>query len=91
MPISDSYHDSLIESLKDPDYAAIYLATHLEGDEYEFEPKLLKLALNHLLEALGSQILTPEQVKCSARQIEELMEKPGKEAIHSVISHSNKK
>ena len=37
MPVSDSYHDSLIESLKDSHYAAVYLETHLEGDEYEFE------------------------------------------------------
>ena len=84
MPTSDSYHDSLIESLKDPYYAAIYLETHLEGDEYEFEPELLKLAFSHVLEALGSHLLTPEQVKCNARQIEELMEKPGKEAINGL-------
>ena len=86
MPTSDSYHDSLIESLKDPYYAAIYLETHLEGDEYEFEPELLKLALSHVSEALGSQLLTPEQIKCNAVQLEELMEKPGKEAIHGLQS-----
>ena len=40
MPVSDSYYDSLIESLKDPHYAAIYLETHLEGDEYGFEYQL---------------------------------------------------
>ncbi|MGH2416102.1 MAG: DNA-binding protein [Microcystaceae cyanobacterium] len=82
MPVSDSYHDSLIESLKAPHYAAVYLETHLEGDEYEFEPELLKLAFSHVLEALGSQILTPEQMTIQIKQLEELMQKPGKEAIH---------
>jgi hypothetical protein len=66
MPISDSYHDSLIESLKDPHYAAVYLETHLEGDEYEFESELLRLAFNHVLEALRPQNLTPEQIKIQA-------------------------
>ena len=45
MPVSDSYHDSLIESLKDPHYAAVYLETHLEGDEYRFESERI---INHL-------------------------------------------
>ena len=82
MPVSDSYHDSLIESLKDPHYAAVYLDTHLEEDEYGFEPELLKLALSHVLEALGSQFLTPEQMIIQIKQLVELMKKPGREAIH---------
>lgn len=86
MPASDSYHDSLIESLKDPYYAAVYLETHLEGDEYEFEPELLKLALSHVLEALGSQILTPEQMIIQIKQLEELMEKPALEGINYLAS-----
>lgn len=86
MPNSDSYHDSLIESLKDSHYAAIYLETHLEGDEYEFEPELLKLALSHVLEALGSEIMTPEQMKIKVEKLEKLMTKSAPEAINDLAS-----
>ena len=86
MPVSDSYHDSLIESLKDSHDAAIYLETHLEGDEYGFESELLRLAFNHVLEALGPQNLTPEQMKIQAQQLEELMQKPAPEAMNQLTS-----
>ncbi|MCA2552900.1 MAG: hypothetical protein IM466_03910 [Microcystis sp. M04BS1] len=86
MPVSDSYHDSLIESLKDSHYAAVYLETHLEGDEYGFESELLRLAFNHVLEALGPQNLTPEQIKIQAQQLEEIMQKPAPEAINQLTS-----
>lgn len=50
-PASDSYHDFLISNLKDPNYAAVYLETHLQEQEPELE--LLKLALSNVAEALG--------------------------------------
>ncbi|MEA5533343.1 hypothetical protein [Crocosphaera sp. XPORK-15E] len=84
MPTSDSYHDSLIESLKDSHYAAVYLETHLETEEHEFEPELLKLALTHVLEALGSQVLTPEQMTIQVKNLEQLMKKSPPEAINDL-------
>ncbi|WP_287707868.1 MULTISPECIES: hypothetical protein [unclassified Microcystis] len=38
MSKSISYHPFLLDNLKDPNYAALYLETHLEEDEFEFDP-----------------------------------------------------
>lgn len=47
MPTSRSYHDYLIESLKDPEEAAAYLDAILEDGNLDE----LKLALNNVAEA----------------------------------------
>jgi len=62
MSKSISYHPFLLDNLKDPNYAALYLETHLEEDEFEFDPELLKMALRNVLEALGDSHLTAEQI-----------------------------
>ncbi len=48
-PISDSYHDYLIVSLKDPEEAAVYLEVALE--EGSDQPQLLKKVISNILEA----------------------------------------
>ncbi|RAM53451.1 MAG: transcriptional regulator [Hapalosiphonaceae cyanobacterium JJU2] len=84
MPTSDSYFDDLISRLKDPSYAALYLETHLELEEdEELEPKLIKLALSNVAEALGEQNgMTPEQVKQHQEKLDALLSQPGSEAIY---------
>jgi len=47
-----SHEDFLIDSLKDPEEAAVYLAAVLE--EVDPEPELLPLCLGHVAAALGS-------------------------------------
>jgi len=83
MPKSLPYHDFLISHLKDPSYAAEYLETHMELDEDEEpDPRLLKLALSHVAEALGEQNMNPEQAKLHREKLDELLSKQGSEAIY---------
>ncbi|MBE9142263.1 helix-turn-helix domain-containing transcriptional regulator [Planktothrix mougeotii] len=49
IPVSDSYHNYLIESLKDPEEAAAYLEVALE--EGSDQPQLLKKVISNILEA----------------------------------------
>jgi DNA-binding phage protein len=84
MLISDSYRDSLIESLQDPNYASLYLESHLEGDEYGFDSELFILALNQTLEALGSKKLTSEQAQIQAQELGKILEKPAPEALNQL-------
>lgn len=82
MSTSDSYRDSLIESLKDPHYASVYLETHLESDEYGFDSRLFKLALQQVLEALGSQNFTAEQYQTQAKELEDMLAKLSPDVIN---------
>ena len=85
MPTSDSYLDDLILRLKDPNYAAVYLETHLEVEENEEpDPKLLRIALSHVAEALGEQNMTPEQAKVHREKLDELLSQSGSEAIYNL-------
>jgi DNA-binding phage protein len=85
MPKSLPYHEFLISHLKDPSYAAVYLETHFELEEGEEpDPKLLKLALSHVAEALGEQNMTPEQAKLHLEKLDELLSKTGSEAIYNL-------
>ncbi|WP_254175006.1 transcriptional regulator [Planktothrix pseudagardhii] len=49
VPVSDSYHNYLIESLKAPEEAAAYLEVALE--EGSDQPQLLKKVISNILEA----------------------------------------
>jgi DNA-binding phage protein len=51
MPISTSYHDYLISSLKDSRHAADYIAVALELEEEGREPELLRAMLKNVMEA----------------------------------------
>ncbi|GAA6618808.1 DNA-binding protein [Scytonema sp. NUACC26] len=79
------YHDFLISNLKDPNYAALYLETHMElEEEEELDPRLLRLALSHVAEALGEQHMTPEQAKLHLEKLDELLSQTGSEAIYNL-------
>ncbi|TVP62988.1 MAG: transcriptional regulator [Nodularia sp. (in: Bacteria)] len=85
MPTSDSYHEYLISRLKDPNYAAVYLETHLElADGEQPEPELLKLALSHIAEALGEKNMTPEEVSLHIKKIDALLSQSGSEEIYNL-------
>jgi DNA-binding phage protein len=87
MSTSDSYHDYLISSLKDPSYAAAYLETHLE--EKEPEPELLRLALSNVAEALGEVNMSSEQAKLHRKKLDQLLSNPGIEAIYRLANWLN--
>ncbi len=83
-PTSDSYHDFLISNLKDPNYAAVYLETHLE--EQEPEPELLKLALSHVAEALGE---SSEQAKQRQQELDAVLSDLGSLGIYKLNNWLN--
>ncbi len=76
-PTSDSYHDSLISSLKDPEQAAAYLEAILEEDNPE--PELLHRALSNIAEALGQETLNQH-----SDQLNDLLSQSGSNAIHQL-------
>ncbi|HAG82035.1 MAG TPA: transcriptional regulator [Cyanobacteria bacterium UBA12227] len=78
MPKSVSYHEHRIKFLKNPEAAAAYIEAILE--EKDPEPELLRLALSHVAEALTS----PEQTKQHLEKLDELLSKPGSEAIYGL-------
>ncbi|MCP2731543.1 helix-turn-helix domain-containing transcriptional regulator [Limnofasciculus baicalensis] len=78
MPKSLPYHDFLILQLKDPSYAALYIESILE--EKDPEPELLRLALSHVAEALGS----PEQAKIYQEKLDELLSQRGSDVIYNL-------
>jgi DNA-binding phage protein len=87
MPTSDSYHDYLILSLKDPSYAAVYLETHLE--EKEPQPELLQLALSNVAEALCELNMSSEQAKLHQEKLNKLLSNQGVEAIYNLANWLN--
>jgi DNA-binding phage protein len=80
---SDSYQDYLISHLRDPQYAATYLETHLEGDDPD--PELLHLALRNISEAL-TQNQHPLERNQAQQQLNELLTQPGSQAIQSLAN-----
>ena len=70
MPRSISYHEELIEALKDPLEGAPYIEVVLE----EGDPKMLRKALKNVIEARGGVALLSEQVKQSYDKLDMLEE-----------------
>lgn len=83
---SDRYHDYLIASLKDPEEAAAYLEVALEED---FDPKLLRKAFMNVLEALGSERLTSEQLTQCYEQTNYLFESASSSTIYEFVNWFN--
>jgi len=82
MATTKSYHQYLIESLKQPTEAAAYLWAILQ--EENPEPQLLKSALEDILEALGNTQLSPEAIEQQKDKLNILLEQQGKVAIYSL-------
>jgi DNA-binding phage protein len=84
MSASDSYFDDLILRLKDPDYAALYLETHMELEEdEELDPRLIQLALSNVALALGeANNMTPEEIKHHQEKLDVILSQPGNLAIY---------
>ncbi len=90
MPTSLPYHDFLISNLKDPNYAAVYLETHMETEEDEaIDPQLIQLALSNVAEALGENTMTPDQVKHHQGKLNVILSQPANIAIYNLASWLN--
>ncbi len=73
MPRSISYHEELIEALKDPLQAAPYIEVVLE----EGDPKMLRKALKNVVEAQGGVDKLSEQVKQSYFKLDRMLGEKG--------------
>ncbi|MBL1210646.1 hypothetical protein [Geminocystis sp. GBBB08] len=82
MATSNNYHQYLIESLKDKTEAANYLWAILQ--EEQTEPQLLEIALNNILEALGTTCLSTEEIKQQKAKINQLLNQSGSAVIYSL-------
>lgn len=81
---SDSYHEYLIESLKDPEEAAGYIEVVLE--EGKNEPFLLRKVLRNVVEAYASKNHFSESAKQQHQKLEQiLLESDGVE-IYTLVS-----
>lgn len=87
-PTSDSYHDYLASRLKDPSYAALYLETHFEEEEYP-DPGLLKLALSDVLEALSRSNLSLEQTERQSQKLDKILSQQGSDVIYGLSQWLN--
>lgn len=70
-PTSDSWHDALIESLKNPERAAGYIEAILE--EKQPEPELLHSALKDVINARMSSNNLSEEAKHCYERLEKIL------------------
>lgn len=73
MPRSISYHEQLIEALKDPLEAAPYIEVVLE----EGDPKMLRKSLKNVIEAQGGIDQLSERVKQCYEKLDHMLEEKG--------------
>jgi DNA-binding phage protein len=84
---SVSYDDFLMAKLKDRNYAAGYVETHLELEKDEApDPALLALALKDVAQALAGDRLTPEEVKIHLEKLDLLLSNGGSEVIYDLAA-----
>ena len=79
---SVSYHKSLIERLKDSEYAAGYLEAIME--EKDPEPLLLKHALQNVAEALGELNMSAEDALLHLQKLDTILSVEGSAEIYQL-------
>jgi len=77
---NQTYHDDLIEDLKDPQFALAHLNTCLEGDD---EGTFL-LALRHVAEAQGGFAKLARKTKLSREHLFRMLSKKGNPRLTSL-------
>lgn len=87
-PRSIDYHETLLERLKDHDYAVEYLNTafeeNLKGDEES--QKLFFKALRNVAEARGSMVDLAKQTNLRRESLYRILSKKGNPAFSSLAS-----
>ncbi len=86
-PISDSWKDAFIESLKDPQEAAVYLEVALE--EENPEPKLLHATIEDIMRAFSSQHLLSEELIKKQEKIYDCLTVSGCTEIYTFVELLN--
>ena len=82
--LTRNYQDYLIESLKDPSEAALYLWAILQ--EKDPEPELLLSALQDVAMALGQEKMSPEQLQEHLSHLKTVLDQPESQAIYRLSS-----
>jgi DNA-binding phage protein len=82
MPKSTSYHEKLIQDLKDPLEAAAYIEVVLE----EGDPKMLIKALKNVIEVQGGIDQLSAQVKQLYHQLDQMLSEKGEIEFYSLNS-----
>ncbi|MUG92715.1 transcriptional regulator [Scytonema sp. UIC 10036] len=82
---SSSYREYLISSLKDTEHAAAYIAVMLELDEEGYDPKLLRAALNNVMEARLQANNLSETAKQHYEKLDKILAETGGAQIYTLI------
>ncbi|PHX54902.1 transcriptional regulator [Tychonema bourrellyi FEM_GT703] len=87
MPTSDSYHDSKISNLKDPNYSAAYLSLIFdEEEEGDLEMGIMRQVLRDVFEALGEPIMSAEDAKLHLEKLDVLLPQSGIATIYALAN-----
>ena len=83
MPTSDSYRESLIESLKDAEHAAGFIGAILE--EKDPEPALLRNAIRKVIEAKIRMNALSDLAKEHHEKLDKMLTESGGSEIYSLV------
>jgi DNA-binding phage protein len=83
MPTSDSYYESLIESLKDAEHAGGFIGAILE--EKDPEPALLRNAIRKVIEARIRMNALSESAKEHHEKLDKMLTESGGSEIYSLV------
>jgi DNA-binding phage protein len=90
VPTSDSYHDSKISNLKDPNYSAAYLSLIFdEEEEGDLEMGIMRQVLRDVFEALGEPIMSAEDAKLHLEKLDILLPQAGIATIYALANWLN--
>ena len=90
VPTSDSYHDSKISNLKDPNYSAAYLSLIFdEEEEGDLEMGIMRQVLRDVFEALGEPIMSAEDAKLHLEKLDVLLSQNGSATIYALANWLN--
>jgi DNA-binding phage protein len=87
VPTSDSYHESKISNLKDPNYSAAYLSLIFdEEEEGDLEMGIMRQVLRDVFEALGEPIMSAEDAKLHLEKLDVLLPQAGIATIYALAN-----
>ena len=85
MPTGDSWHDALIESLKNPERAAGNIEVVLELEEKDPQPDMLRLTLKDVIEARVRLNNLSEEAKRSYEKLDKILLETKGDAIYGLV------
>ncbi|MEZ2320059.1 MAG: DNA-binding protein [Microcoleus sp.] len=90
VPTSDSYHDSKISNLKDPNYSAAYLSLIFdEEEEGDLEMGIMRQVLRDVFEALGEPNMSADEAKLHLEKLDGLLSQNGMATIYALANWLN--